>query len=51
MSIWSKFISSISGNGATSANEEVFRDSSKYAVVDCEVGLNDLRVHDIGALR
>ena len=51
MSIWSKFISSISGNGATSANEEVFRDSSKYAVVDCEVGLNDMRVHDIGALR
>lgn len=51
MSIWSKFISSISGNGATSANEEVFRDASKYAVVDCEVGLNDMRVHDIGALR
>lgn len=51
MSIWSKIIESVSGNISASFNEEVSRDASKYAIVDCEVGMKDKRVHDIGALR
>ena len=51
MSIWSKIIDSIGGNVSAYANEEVPRDASKYAIVDCEVGMKDKRVHDIGALR
>ena len=51
MSIWSKIIESIGGNVSAYANEEVPRDASKYAIVDCEVGMKDKRVHDIGALR
>ena len=51
MSIWSKIIESVSGNVSASFNEEVSRDASKYAIVDCEVGMKDQRVHDIGALR
>ena len=31
------------------ANEEASRDASHYAIVDCEVGMKDKRVHDIGA--
>ncbi len=49
MSIWSKIIESVGGN--VSAKEEVSRDASRYAIVDCEVGIKDKRVHDIGALR
>ena len=51
MSIWSKIIESVSGNVSASVNEEVSRDASRYAIVDCEVGMKDKRVHDIGALR
>ena len=51
MSIWSKIIETIGGNVSAYANEEVPRDASKYAIVDCEVGMKDKRVHDIGALR
>ncbi|MCQ2216776.1 MAG: RecQ family ATP-dependent DNA helicase [Bacteroidales bacterium] len=52
MSIWSKIIESVSGNGGTSAESgEVSRDATRYALVDCEVGLNDKKIHDIGAIR
>ena len=51
MSIWNKIIESVGGIVLAYANEEVTRDASKYALVDCEVGMKDKRVHDIGALR
>ena len=51
MSIWSKIIESVRGNVSASYNEVASRDASKYAIVDCEVGMKDKRVHDIGALR
>ena len=50
MSIWSKIIESVSGN-VSASTKEVFRDASHYAVIDCEVGMKDNRVHDIGILR
>ncbi|MCQ2065356.1 MAG: RecQ family ATP-dependent DNA helicase [Bacteroidaceae bacterium] len=43
MSLWSKLIGTIGG--------EVSRNVSRYAFVDVEVGVNDRKVHDIGALR
>ena len=49
MSIWSKIIDKVSGNVSAYANEEASRDASHYAIVDCEVGMKDKRVHDIGA--
>ena len=49
MSIWSKIIESVSDDVSASFNKEVPRDASKYAIVDCEVGMKDKRVHDIGA--
>ena len=51
MSIWGKNIESVGGNVSAYLKEEVSRDASKYAIVDCEVGIKDKRVHDIGALR
>ena len=51
MSIWNKIMESVGGIVSAYANEEVTRDASKYALVDCEVGMKDKRVHDIGALR
>ncbi len=52
MSIWSKIIESVSGNGGTSAESiEVSRDAARYAFVDCEVGVNDKKIHDIGSIR
>ena len=51
MSIWRKIIGSVGGNISANAYEETFRDASRYAIVDCEVGLNDKLSHDIGALR
>ncbi|MBQ0080944.1 MAG: RecQ family ATP-dependent DNA helicase [Alistipes sp.] len=51
MSIWSKIKESVSGNVSVYANEEVSRDASRYAIVDCEVSIKDKRVLDIGALR
>jgi len=51
MSIWSKIIESISGNVSAYANEVESSGAFKYAIVDCEVGMKDKRVHDIGALR
>lgn len=53
MSIWSRIIESVSGNGniATMTHNEESRDASRYAFVDCEVGVKDKKIHDIGALR
>lgn len=51
MSIWSNIIDTASGNISAYADEEVSRDASRYAIVDCEVGIKDKEVHDIGALR
>ena len=51
MSICNKIIESVRGNVSASYNEVASRDASKYAFVDCEVGMKDKRVHDIGALR
>ena len=45
MSIWNKIIESVGGIVSAYANEEVPRDASKYALVDCEVGMKDKRVH------
>ena len=47
MSIWSKIIDKVSGNVSAYANEEASRDASHYAIVDCEVGMKDKRVHDM----
>lgn len=51
MSICNKIIESARGNVSASYNEVASHDASKYAIVDCEVGMKDKRVHDIGALR
>lgn len=55
MSIWSKIIETIGNNdGRKSTNpqeEEVSRDSSRFAFVDVEVGIKDKKIHDIGAWR
>ena len=51
MSICNKIIESVRGNVSAYYNEVASRDASKYAIVDCEVGMKDKRVHDIGALR
>ena len=51
MSICNKIIESVRGNVSASYNEVASHDASQYAIVDCEVGMKDKRVHDIGALR
>ena len=52
MSFWNKIIETIGGSGNHPAHqEEVLYDASRYAFVDVEVGMTDLMVHDIGALR
>lgn len=52
MSIWDKIIESISGTDFSSAlPRKNVRDASRYAFVDVEVGVNDHKIHDIGALR
>lgn len=52
MSFWGKFIESISGiDNHTIAFKGVSRDASRYAFVDVEVGVQDKKIHDIGALR
>ncbi len=56
MSFWSKYIRSQGANQDTVNNSiqgtpiEV-RDASRYAIIDTEVGINDHKIHDIGALR
>lgn len=51
MSFWNRIIESVSGSVSVAAHQEVSRDASHYAIVDCEVGLKDKKIHDIGALR
>ena len=55
MSIWRKLIGIRNAEGANHAVGSkvvsVAYDASRYAIVDVEVGLNDRKIHDIGALR
>ena len=55
MSIWSKikgFMDADSRNSTMNKKESYKSyDSSRYAIIDVEVGLKDNKIHDIGALR
>ncbi len=54
MSIWSKirgFTNNDSTNNNTTSHYKNSYDSSRYAMIDVEVGLKDRKIHDIGALR
>lgn len=54
MSIWSKIrglIDNDSTNNNTTSHYKNSYDSSRYAMIDVEVGLKDRKIHDIGALR
>ena len=55
MSIWSKIKEFMDADGRNSTiNKEESHnsyDSSRYAIIDVEVGLKDYKIHDIGALR
>lgn len=52
MSFWNRIIETISGAEPLSTHlQNESRDNSRYAFVDVEVGLNDCKIHDIGALR
>ena len=42
MSVWDRF---------RRKTETISEQSVKYAIIDAEVGINDHKVHDIGALR
>ena len=50
MSLWDRIKKSISDTVDNPA-KSVFRDASRYAFIDVEVGLKDHRILDIGALR
>ena len=50
MSLWNRIKKSISDT-VDNPVKSVFRDASRYAFIDVEVGLKDHRIHDIGALR
>lgn len=51
MIFWNKIIESISGKNIQKNATEVSYNASRYAIVDVEVGVNDKKIHDIGALR
>ena len=54
MSFWHRIIEAVSGEGGrptTQRDDDEWRNSSLYAFVDLEVGINDKAIHDIGALR
>jgi ATP-dependent DNA helicase, recQ family len=52
MSFWNRIIDTISGTDAKPIrSRDVSPDASRYCFVDVEVGLNDHKIHDIGALR
>lgn len=52
MSLWQKIRQTIGGaENRPSVPRSVSHDTSRYAIVDVEVGLRDGRIHDIGALR
>lgn len=48
MSFWNRIIDTFSGAESKSAKSY---DATRYAFVDVEVGMNDHRIHDIGAIR
>ena len=50
MSLWDKIKNTIRDAGNMTA-KFVSRDASRFAFIDVEVGLNDHRIHDIGAIR
>ena len=54
MSFWHRILEAVSGEGGrptTQRDDDEWRNSSLYAFVDLEVGINDKAIHDIGALR
>lgn len=55
MSIWSKIreFMDVDNKSGILNKEESYKsyDSSRYAIIDVEVGLKDYKIHDIGALR
>ncbi|MDO4949202.1 MAG: RecQ family ATP-dependent DNA helicase [Bacteroidales bacterium] len=57
MSVWSKILQTVNGNASTaeplnsSHKKGATRDASHHAFVDCEVGVKDKKIHDVGALR
>lgn len=55
MSIWNKTLGTGSNMSAADRNNSLMtkkrRDSSNYAIIDIEVGINDRKIHDIGVLR
>ena len=50
MSLWNKFIKSISGAEKHSVMP-ISRDTSRFAFIDVEVGVKDHKIHDIGVVR
>ncbi|MDE6098527.1 MAG: RecQ family ATP-dependent DNA helicase, partial [Muribaculaceae bacterium] len=52
MSLWKRFINTVAGTGnAPASSKEISHDASRYGFIDIEVGLNDNKIHDIGAVR
>ena len=53
MSFWDRIRDKLNGaeNRASNSQDTSYYDVSRYAFVDVEVGLNDKKIHDIGALR
>lgn len=53
MSFWNRIIGLVNDESERDSlsTKEVFRDTSKFAIVDVEVGVKDKKIHDIGALR
>lgn len=52
MSLWNRIIKSINGvENYQAIPSKVSRNISLYAIVDAEVGINDHKIHDIGALK
>ncbi|MBD5257600.1 MAG: RecQ family ATP-dependent DNA helicase [Barnesiella sp.] len=55
MSIWRKFLgiskNAESGNVVDNNDSKSTSDSTRYAIVDIEVGTTDRKIHDIGAIR
>lgn len=50
MSIWNKILGTLGGTEQVPVREFGDVSASRYAFVDVEVGLNDKKIHDIGAL-
>ena len=50
MALWDRIIKSLSDTGDDSV-KQIYRDASRYAFIDVEVGMKDHKIHDIGALK